>query len=499
MKDLYKKNAGFTLVEIIVSIAIFSAVLAVLGSVIVSGFKYFYQTSSTDLNKQSADELIGYIRDELLYSTDVRLVNSKPEGDWYSFSVVDGVLKQYEEKEGAEIVDLNLFNNKSFYNNNNLRILVKAYENKNRLDIRLSLYDDKETLYTTRDTLELFNIEAIQEAPFADEQEIGLNQYKIYYKKSTVTLNNNDNNNNDNNEDSFQFQSGHGTVDAIREVVTGKNYRGIFVGTHNYYGDEVVWYNNHYWQKIPDIENTNAPGASYGWKRLTREYSHENQGSGPNNKDISAYEEGDIIVYPKRNEEGKLIDYYFQAAQNMFNESDARIENPDGTISSLWEVIGPVGDSSAEQRVNLKEYTLKEVYNQETICSRFFPTKEGNKLDITDPTYPTIDLYEPNKTYKNGDIIKVKSSDPNYYYLYIQRLETSAGNIGDPKNGWTRIDVAFDSGSYYEKGDIVMLIGFNSGGALPWVKANQNILVSQSVSYIIQNIWNNSKWNVLYG
>lgn len=469
-----KHNNGFTLVEIIVSIAIFSALLAVLGSIMISGFKYFYETSSTDLDKRTIDEIASYVRSELLYATDVVVQENKPdESNWNSLTVIDGKLHQFEETDAASI-DLNLFSNNSFYNNHSFKLSVKGYENK-RLDLIFSMNNDKETLYTTKDTLELLNLKTNNPAPFGDFEvvdysSITTNKMKIYYKKTKENVNN------------TIVSTGKGTVDDIQLIADGYNFRGKFDVLDNYLDGEIIWYDGYYWQNINGQNNNTIPGTNYAWKRLTRSYTHPDRGDGNENKLCSGYEENDIIVYKNRYYRVKpSISINNSYAADIFQQWDGKVKN------EYWEDLGEVGNLQTEKIVQENKYYPKKIYNQETIWARFFP----KKMDITDPTYSTIKSFENGKVYKKGDIIKKVSSDSRYYYLYVQRLNTSTGDVGNPENGWTKIDVAYDENSYYEKGDIVWLLGHERNSFF-WIEATNNITKSYDSDYVYKSL-NNSE------
>ena len=95
-----KNRHGFTLIEIIVSIAIASIVLLIAGSMILSSTKFMGTTVETDLNKRKIDSTIDFIRGEIIYSTDVRFVkedsqyapNYQKDNNWHYIYIKDGYL-----------------------------------------------------------------------------------------------------------------------------------------------------------------------------------------------------------------------------------------------------------------------------------------------------------------------------------------------------------------------------------------------------------------------
>lgn len=97
-----KKNSlGFTLVEIIVSIAVASVVLLVAGAMILNSLNFFNTTVYSDLDKRCVDSLISFVREEIVYASDVRILPDdspdKPNSDtigteWHCFYVNNGRL-----------------------------------------------------------------------------------------------------------------------------------------------------------------------------------------------------------------------------------------------------------------------------------------------------------------------------------------------------------------------------------------------------------------------
>jgi prepilin-type N-terminal cleavage/methylation domain-containing protein len=395
MKNRQFNKKGFTLVEIIVSIAIFSAVLAVLGSVMVSGFKYFYETSNTDLDKRSIDQLSSYVREQLLYATDVKIQNSKPEGKWYSISVVDNKLHHYDQDE----IDLNAFNNDSYYNGHSFKMTVKAYEN-NRLDLSYSMLDGTEALYTTRDTLELMNVTSIENAPFADEKIVGQDDLKIYYKKDKTAINN-------------------GNVDDTPTVITGtvadqiewlnifntRYYNNIYSETYFSRGD-FIFYDGAWWRYIYSSTyqaNLTSYYIENGFlKKIDSVFA-------PN----SYYEYGDIVFYP----ETQLYYKYIGNSQHEVWKTGPVPET--GWGSSFWKSIGnkPLNNSNLE--CGNIEFSVNR---KKTVAGKLLDI-ELNKIS----EFQQENIYPVCKTPLNPDIndfVKVYNSSSKQYQYYIKIFDS---------------------------------------------------------------------------
>lgn len=431
-----KNHKGFTLVEIIVSIAIFTAVLAVLGSIMVAGFKYFYETSNTDLNKQATDELMSYVRGELLYATDVRVQSSiieKPEGNWYSFTIEEGLLKHYEEKQGQSKTDLKPFNNKSFYNNNDLKLYVKGYENNNRLDLRMVLYNDNEDLYTTKDTLELLNLKSLESAPFSSEMLVNGDELKIYYKKDKTLINN--------NENSYDLS---GTVYDEIYNINKTNNRGYYIKdvSYNYKYGECVYYNGYWWKRMKN-DNNKVPGSdNQCWKRLSMEYTHTDLGEGVSG---SNYEPGDIVIYNG---------HYWQANENTENGKDKFDSGWSPSIvknSSYWTNLGEINNETVINIVKQKKYETVNFEIKVTVVNKI-----PDYINIWETNPNNVNLYE-DIDYQVGDVVKVPYKE-NYYRKYIKVKDMGKKAPGNADSGWQLLEYRWDINSTYLKDDIVMIM-----------------------------------------
>ena len=91
-----RNEDGFTLVEIIVSTAIGMVVLAVALSMILTSFDTFGTFSTTGLKKESLDNLVDYVRNEVMNATEVVMSDSIPNPtdskDWHWLAVKNGQL-----------------------------------------------------------------------------------------------------------------------------------------------------------------------------------------------------------------------------------------------------------------------------------------------------------------------------------------------------------------------------------------------------------------------
>ncbi|WP_028042152.1 pilus assembly FimT family protein [Candidatus Stoquefichus massiliensis] len=437
-KDKNKKN-GFTLVEIIVSIAIFSALLAVLGSIMISGFKYFYETSSTDLDKRTIDEIASYVRSELLYATEVRVQETKPDGTWRSFSVVDGKLHQYEETDLAS-TDLNLFSNDSFYNNHSFKMTSKAYEDKNRLDLTFIMYDDKEDLYTTHDTLELLNVSAVQSKSFAEALLVGKDDLKIYYKKDKITVGNSE-------------LSGDRTVADRIKKINMRNNRGYFTYGRHYSPGDYVFYNNSWWYSAANNDGNAYPDKG-NWIKLSKEFQTD-----------SFYTEGDVIIYENEYYEYKYSWYNRNSKECTPNPNLGQYES-NGWKKTTKEYLDSIDKKYENAYSGTKDTVMVKLpndvvasdpqKNSSVILNGYDSTKKyqvGNYIKI-EKRIVKKDAYGEELKDDNGNAILVGT---NYYEVYLKVFDGDGNAPGSSRfSGWKLLENDYDSNSSYEMNDYVI-------------------------------------------
>lgn len=434
MGKLSKK--GFTLVEIIVSLAIFSAVLAMLAGVLVSGFKYFYTTSETDSNKRVTDELMEYIRDELVYATDVVISDTYPEGQWRVFSVEDGILKHGELSNGT-IKDFGVFQEKSFYNYNTFQLTTRTYEN-NRLDIQCTLNDSNEQVYTTRETLELLNVSADKYDLLPPITNIGENGIKIYYKKDIRTVNNGEG-----DITPPELESGYETVGSLPDYISTANNRGLYQEGRRYFIGDMVYWNGSWWRKTNNI-NTSAPsigGAGY-WQKAEEEYLYNNE-----------YLPGDVVTYELS--DGRMIylqaQRYIKVNETTYIPEYDMIDDPNK--DKMW--VGAFDRKQLEKNHYDVPYTKN--YYTDTVLKKLLD--KYPEYDFSDATASQIDdVWNLNKKYNVGDFTKVKSNNSNYYYKYLKVFDTVDNQQPGSSyySGWQLLELDFTEKSCYLTDDLVV-------------------------------------------
>lgn len=153
-------NKGMTLVEIVIVLLIASIAMTITGGILINSLGYFQDTTELSTDKTAGDGLLDLIKSEIQYSTDVRVQEKNPNettpGDWHCF-YVDGT--QLFKDDSAVFADENGVKG-DYYNNRNLDITVKGFNNGYRLDMIISLNKgtgtNKETKYKVSHTFGVF-------------------------------------------------------------------------------------------------------------------------------------------------------------------------------------------------------------------------------------------------------------------------------------------------------------------------------------------------------
>ena len=324
---MYKqlRNDGFTLVEIIVSIAIGTVVLGLVLSMITTAFSNFGSASNTNLKKSSLDGIVSYVRGCVLNASDVVVSTTKPDGDdWKWLYVSNGMLYKGSKSGESKVFDYRYYNKKSDHDKSSsagtleMNVTMKhdyvAKDDNHVYSGKFSyeLSDHKEK-FTRDDTTVFSNITGtsssyngdVQKISQNDNQEYNLNtdltSLKLYYKKTASAS----------SDDNKQTGSYAGTIMDKIKAMTPEVNRGYFMGTadsvstwsylsegnYNYLNmpakneyrlGDFVYYQG-YWYVLVKNDNPvhNLPGNGSGvWQKLSDEYEINNP-----------YVKGDVIKY----------------------------------------------------------------------------------------------------------------------------------------------------------------------------------------------------------
>lgn len=507
---MYKqlRNDGFTLVEIIVSIAIGSVVLAVVLSIIMTSFNYFGNASDAALKRRSLDSLVSYVRSEILNASEVVLSTSKPDTSdaWRCLYTEDNMLKC--GKAGHE---KNVFG-ESFYKKNagttNPFKLTMTFDmNKTSSSNNTNSFLGKMSYkYTTDgtsirvDSIKFENLKNENYKFLKDGQLVNLTDdnkptspfslnvsassqfWKLYYKKPAATSSTD--NNNDNVDDGLT----HTVADKIYSIsdYTNRGYFGnawldgtqfsydskldsnYHEGRYNYQNyrsnnsyriGDCVYYKGYWWMFAKDQSDDPknlAPDGGYGcWQKLD-EYFTEH----------CYYHTGDVVKDKQTNKYYKCI------------HSDSNIGWNNLSNTYYWKNLGTEYKEDGYD----KQYTMMSEYNLNGIRSLDVPKNSPARFrkDVSgaqpystkynldaDHTYDSssINNFDTNK-YEVGSFVQVKvnnsegSTNQPYYRLYkkiFQPMKNINKNLKFPGNsvlsGWELCENNYAVGSSYSKGD----------------------------------------------
>lgn len=459
-----RKGNGFTLVEIIVSIAIGSIVLLIAGGIILSSSNFLMTTTDMDIDKRAVDSIVDFVRGEIEYSTDVRFVqhgdelapNYTEDSDWHYFYIKDNELY----RDGAKVFA------KSFTNNKSLSISMKGNgtsTSNHRLDIKYALLDNKnEISYSSRDTVMFLNLSVSQEILnqgiySADYKDISDNGYWLFYTKKAKNL----------TSIPEEVDNNTGTVaDQIKFLNVFNNRNELFnydwqSGGKQIYKYEFVFYNGYWWQLLSDsglygtknAHTIEVPDQCHKFKRISAEFVH-----------TSAYEKGDVVIYNNQ---------YYICKADFINQgmTIGRSYTPDQNFwpaNHFWEKIdeknlkdenGHFKDNSSHITDPKRSESMKNEYMQKTILNKL----DGINLDII-PEYKKEDnakipvvIGAP----KQSDFYKVTKTDPSTnqkivkYYIKLENNGSEPGIAFDKKVGWQEITMEYAQYSAYNRDDMI--------------------------------------------
>lgn len=429
MKHIRNKK-GMTLVEIIVVLLIMSILLVIMGSLILNAFSYFNKTTDQDIYKRSLDSISEYVRNELLYASDVRVQEEKPDDEeWHTLYIVDGKLYKNDEQVYSD----------GFYNQNDLIIKIRGFE-KYRLDLNYSFIDsDNKNVYSNSDTLELLNLKIKIEnnedfdpfSNFSTKTNIS-EQIKIFYQKA-ITIKEEEEP--ENPDDVF----------TSTKCLNAYNNRGRYKRGASYKTGDMVYYDDGfggYWYIFVMSDQMNVSGTplhNLWWKKVSDQYDSR-----------SAYTKGDIIFYT-------LTKSYYLLTSNKLVNNWPIPPNDEYSGKDCFQKIE--NDENVKPRIVCS--ALPD--NQNTVAS---------KLDYED--LEDIKDYESGTLYDVGAIVKIQHDD-GYVDYYMMVLESSGKNGPDtnPTSGWQRLLMEWDENSSYKKGDIALYQ--RSNGRYYYIQAQTDI------------------------
>ncbi|MEG1107097.1 MAG: prepilin-type N-terminal cleavage/methylation domain-containing protein [Eubacterium sp.] len=152
--NLLRNNKGFTLVEMIVTLAIFSIVLVVAGNYLFFGNRMYAQSEMKGTEKSIGDNMYAFMREKLVYATALEVIDpSNPKQE-----------PQYENVFKIKDGDLNFNENdlygKAYYHGYTVSYSVEVQKNSiNQFKLTVYVKDGENTVYQTESTIKNLNLE----------------------------------------------------------------------------------------------------------------------------------------------------------------------------------------------------------------------------------------------------------------------------------------------------------------------------------------------------
>lgn len=485
-----KKNKGFTLIEIIVSLMIASIGMLIATTLILNSMGYFNKTAVSDNDKQVLDSIKDYVHNELLYASNVKIQTEYPkkedgtlDSEWHYLFVKDHQLYRDSNCESDFTKAVPVYGSDFYTNGRKLFVEARGFNNY-RIDFKFYLTDrngtesnfDSSYEYKTSTTVEMLNMkeyvsnkggtglfEQAQLESLSDETDKKL---KVFYKKGDLPMSEQGQDPSDSYigfvSDQMECKNESNVYNGDGKLELNKSYK---VGTFVYVLDEnnkKVWYrclkDNAHVSNFGEV----TADSSYRWKKIDA-YYHE----------YSPYLKGDRVIYVVENKER-----YFECIKDTLNlgtvitpfgswnsdtywkeikkptESNKRCDIPG--LVEYKSIVATKPEDKNIKREEISEYSANEFYGQEAFV------KYNGAVWLT--------LEQVNKNVKPGD----KDNKGNYIWQKIQLTwnETS---------GYNPNDIIFYEGDFYR------------------VKAGQSFREgTKPASYINTNWVANEGWEKVY-
>lgn len=432
-------HKGFTLVEIVVVLLIVSIVMALAGSIILSSFDLFGDSTQEDVSKRALDEISRYVNEELEYASDIRITHTKPDGDnWCYLDIVDGALVQNDDA-GNVMNEYKVFST-TFYYGNRLEMTLSDFINSDQFDIQYSFVKNEKEEYGVLNTLKLSNLTLRSEKdssylPFDglnDTYALSNQNVRIYYiRKATQTVV---------DEKPLKIT---GTVADQIAFLNNYNNNQMWIDNHLYRRGDMAFYNGYWWYCLVDSSPINTPPDQQisNWKKIDAYFDTK-----------SGYQRGDIVIFEEN--------YYRCKADIIQTGYNPVPSDPNGW---QWELLKDTADKTIEDILKGTVYTNSFQIKVQTV---------RNELD------DAVDIkeYKKDQSYQKDDIVKIYASgfdgDDDLADYYICVTGSTKENPQDSdKYEWKHLQIRFDDSSGYNKDDVVFY--YSNRGI--YIKAQQNI------------------------
>lgn len=507
---LERNEKGFTLIEIIVSTAIASIVIAVTLSMILTSFDLFGNLSTTKLKKDSLDNIESYVRSQILNAGTVVISSKKPAGDDWKWLYVDHDMLYRGDKnneDGKPVLAVDYYNKKSLDDSsskaNVLAIGVKVYHMSTDQDSESGfrakfsyVFSNSDEKYTKGDTVKFSNVKSLsdnQTSPYdGDIRNIKAGKDTSYVLSSTMKLYYKGSSSSSSSDSDNQKGSYTGTVVDKLQLMSSYLNRGYFVKksesdqnadyfdlpTNNSYrlGD-FVYYQGYWWLKISNDETTvydpiadNNGKAS--WQKMDKNYTN-----------ASVYLKGDIVLYNGYYYQCNIPSTSYNAPEKSHtnNWEDNGIEVSD----ARWNCLGKENEIDTSvpgydpSLVNFGDGNMSNIFKLQAPSTS--PINDSARTSLPNyKTYSTkydgVPVYNENtfdtKNFSVGSLIQVKvansgknGGDTDCYYrlykkIYKPDATTNKSDLvpgGSFMSGWKLLENEYMPNSSYEAGDSVRI------------------------------------------
>lgn len=444
-----KKNKGFTLIEIIVSLMIASIGMLIATTLILNSMGYFNKTAVSDNDKQVLDSIRDYVHNELIYASNVKIQTEYPkkedgtlDSEWHYLFVKDHQLYRDSNCEADFTKAVPVYGSDFYTNGRKLFVEARGFNNY-RIDFKFYLTDrngtetdfDSSYEYKTSTTVEMLNMKEYVsnkggQGLFAQAKLESLSdetdkKLKVFYKKGDLPMSEQGQYPSDTYigfvSDQIACKDETNTYNGDGALILNQKYTaGTFVYVME--GDKKVWY-----RCLSDIWVSNIgeviADAAYRWKRIDAYYNVN-----------SGYLKGDRVIY-----EIDGVERYFQCKQDTVNKGVTIY--PTDTI--YWEEIQK--PTEPNKLCDVPGYVK---------YSGIVATKpEDRNIDRNE-----IPIFPENKGFGQEYFTKYNGA------IWL-KLEQGAGNVkpGETNNQgdyiWQKIQLVWDETSGYNASDIISYEG----------------------------------------
>lgn len=444
---MHLNKKGMTLIEVIVVLMLSSILMVIAGGLLLNSMGYFNETAQSNYEKQAVDAISSYVREQLVYASEVQIATQKPDksSEWHWISVND---------ENQLMKDDNAVYNNDFYRSRALKITAKCYSDNYRLDLSFAFADEQDKqVYRTGSTLELVNIkakdkkgEAIVNAGIKGKQVVISDHdnaeagYKIYYKLNG-SLKIVDDPDYTYPEIDYDDPAFEGTVydelkckeESVTKPGEAGNNKGTWLSNHDYKKGDFVDYLGVTYRAIKDAKSENNPLDNKGnaWKPINPPYWVKG----------ASYEKDDVVIY-------QITNTYYQAKLDVNNSNDS----PDND-NNKWHKL-----STSELKEIIEEHKSKD----------FCEIKDKEEGDLTvggemDRCSDSKVVYGKNAQIYKGDYVEYPTGSKNWY-RYVGSTGPNPMMPNDQTDQWApdiqnslwkKIDINWTTNSVYFYGDII--------------------------------------------